>query len=254
MTTAGGLGLGLGMGMAPQGVGSGSMMETSRRGWIAPSVLLGAFFLLLWQVLSHGVVTRVDRHVRDGIQRAAHTSGLHWLAPIGRGCADLGDQFPALLCLIVVTACVAWRHRSWRPVLLAGAALAVLASVVPLKLWIGRAGPGEAVLGNADLGFFPSGHTADALCCYGMSAFLLGSFIWRERTARLAVGGAAALLLLLTIFGLLWSNYHWLSDVIGSFCWCGGWLLVIARLFAESGPRREVSAEDASAGNATARL
>jgi undecaprenyl-diphosphatase len=230
------------------------MIGSSRRAWIAPGVLLGVFFVLLWQVLSHGFVTRVDVHVRDAVQHAAYSADLVPLLKIGRACADLGDRALTLFCIVVVTAYVAWRCRSWRPVATSAAALVVLASVIPLKIWIARPGPGESVLGDADLGFFPSGHTADSLCCYGMSAFLLGLFVWRGRTARLALGGAVTLLLLLTVFGLLWSNFHWLSDVIGSLCWCGAWLLVIARWSAVSTPADGESRDDASADHATARL
>jgi hypothetical protein len=34
-------------------------------------------------------------------------------------------------------------------------------------------------------------------------------------------------LVALTIFGLLWSNYHWVTDILGSLCWCGAWLLLL---------------------------
>jgi len=230
------------------------MIGSGRRGWIAPSLLLGAFFLLLWQVLSHGFVTRVDVHVRDAVQSAAQSPDLSWFFRIGRGCADLGDPELTLLSIVGVTAYAVWRRRSWRPVVPAASALVVLATVIPLKLWVARPGPGEAVLGNADLGFFPSGHTADALCCYGMSAFLLYAFVWQGRTARLALGGAAGLLVALTIFGLLWSNFHWLSDVIGSLCWCGAWLLVIARWSTASAAGRGRSRDAASADRETAQL
>lgn len=230
------------------------MIGSSRRAWIAPGVLLGVFFVLLWQVLSHGFVTRVDVHVRNGIQSAAHSSGFAWFFKIGRGCADLGDRELSLACIVCVTAYAAWHCRSWRPVVPAAAALVVLATVIPLKIWIARPGPGEAVLGDADLGFFPSGHTADALCCYGMSAFLLYLFVWQGRTARRALGGAATLLVVATMFGLLWSNFHWLSDVIGSVCWCGAWLLVIARWSTGSAATAARSRGDASAEHETARL
>ena len=36
-------------------------------------------------------------------------------------------------------------------------------------------------------------------------------------------------IVLATIFGLLWSNFHWLSDVVGSLCWCGAALAVLSR-------------------------
>jgi len=225
------------------------MIETRRSWWIAPAVLLCAFALLLWQVVAHGPLTRLDVHVRDGIQGTATSAGLHWLAQFGRACADLGDQAPALLALIIATGLAVWRTWSvqqaapnaataipghtlwrsplWRPVLLTVGAGLVLAGVIPLKIWVARPGPGEVTLGNASLGFFPSGHTADALCCYGMACYLLCVFVWTGVAARRLLGALTTLLIALTIFGLLWSNYHWLSDILGSLCWCGAWLLVI---------------------------
>jgi len=225
------------------------MIETRRSWWIAPAVLLCAFALLLWQVVAHGPLTRLDVHVRDGIQGTATSAGLHWLAQFGRACADLGDQAPALLALLIATGLAVWRTWSvqqaapnaataipghtlwrsplWRPVLLTVGAGLVLASVIPLKIWVARPGPGEVTLGNASLGFFPSGHTADALCCYGMACYLLCVFVWTGVAARRLLAALTTLLIALTIFGLLWSNYHWLSDILGSLCWCGAWLLVI---------------------------
>jgi undecaprenyl-diphosphatase len=201
--------------------------EARRSWWITPLVLLCVFGVLTWQVASHGPLTRLDVHVRNGIQDAATSSGLRWLAAFGRGCADLGDEAPAILSLALAAALTTWRLRSWRPALLAVAAWIVLATVIPLKIWVGRPGPGEVTLGNATLGFFPSGHTADAVCCYVTAAYLLGMFLWTSRIARQALGGIVALLLVLTIFGLLWSNYHWLTDILGSLCWCSAWLLVL---------------------------
>ena len=206
------------------------MIETPRSWWVAPAMLLCAFGLLLWQVASHGELTGLDVHVRDGIQDAATASGLSWLAAFGRGCADLGDPAPAVLSLLLAAGLAAWTTRSWRPVLLAAAAGIVLATVIPLKIWGARPGPGEAVLGNASLGFFPSGHTADAVCCYVTAAYLLGTYVWTSTVARRVLSGVVVGLLVLTIFGLLWSNYHWMTDILGSLCWCGAWLLVLEHL------------------------
>ena len=201
--------------------------QPRRSWWILPSALLCLFGLLTWQVVSHGPLTTFDVHARNVIQRAAHSSALHWLGPIGRGCADLGDEAPAILLLILAAGLAAWYARSWRPVLLTVGAGVVLATVIPLKIWVDRPGPGDAVLGNADLGFFPSGHTADAVCCYVTAAFLLGTFVWTGRTAQRLLSALVVGVLVLTVFGLLWANYHWVTDILGSLCWCGAWLLVL---------------------------
>ena len=217
-----------------EGVGSGAMIACSasqarRSWWIVPSVLLCAFGLLTWQVVSRGPLSTFDVHARDAIQRAANSSTVHWLGPFGHGCADLGDEAPAILSLVVAAGLASWYARSWRPALLAVGAGVVLATVIALKIWVARPGPGDAVLGNANLGFFPSGHTADAVCCYVTGAFLLGTYAWTGRAARRLLCGLVIGLLVLTIFGLLWSNYHWVTDILGSLCWCGAWLLVLRR-------------------------
>jgi membrane-associated phospholipid phosphatase len=221
------------------------MIEPRRPSWwITPALLLCVFVVLLWQVSSHGVVTTVDLHVRNGIQDAATSAGLQWLEPVGRACADLGDEEPAILFLVVVGLFAAVRARTWRPLLVMLGAGLVLASVIPLKIWVDRPGPGQAVLGNANLGFFPSGHTADSMCCYITAAFLLSAFVWTGPRAQRELAASALAIVVLTIFGLLWSNFHWLSDVVGSLCWCGAWLLLLFR-YADRPVRPERSPAEA---------
>ena len=208
----------------------------SGRWWLAPIALLLGFAFLLWQVKSHGPVTRLDLHLRDGLQRDALDPSLSWMLRPGRAMADLGDQSVALSVLFVSTMLAVRFTRSWLPALVSAAAVAALLTVIPLKLWIDRPGPSHSVLGDAALGFFPSGHTADATLCYGTSALLLCVFVIplgpelisrHRRALSRTVTAGAALLALMTIFGLLWSNFHWLSDTLGSLCWCGAALLVL---------------------------
>lgn len=208
------------------------------RWWLVPALLLLGFGFLLWQVKTHGPVTRLDLRLRDDIQADARDPAMAWLLRPARGMADLGDQSVALSVLFVTTAVALRVTRSWLPGLVAAAAVAALATVIPLKLWIDRPGPAKTALGDAALGFFPSGHTADAVLCYGTSALLLCIFVIphaptaigrRGAMLRRAIPACAAALVLLTIFGLLWSNFHWLSDTVGSLCWCGAALLVLRR-------------------------
>lgn len=206
------------------------------RWWLVPVLLLLGFGFLLWQVKTHGPVARLDLRLRDRIQGDANDPGMAWLWRPARGMADLGDQTVALSVLFVSTILALRATRSWLPALVAATSVAALLTVIPLKLWIDRPGPSQSVLGDAALGFFPSGHTADAVLCYGTSALLLCVFViprgpgpirrYGRALGRVAVAGAA-LLVLLTIFGLLWSNFHWLSDTLGSLCWCGAALLVL---------------------------
>ncbi|MGH3415404.1 MAG: phosphatase PAP2 family protein [Actinocrinis sp.] len=201
------------------------------RWWIAAVlVLLAGFGLLLWQVESHGPVTHFDVRVRDRF--LGWSASAHWFFHPARAMADLGNQEVSPIVLVAVTALVVRRVRSWRPAVVTAAALAALATVIPLKIWIGRPGPGASALGDAAFGFFPSGHTADAMLCYGTSAMLVVLFAVpaandtsRARIVRRLISAVAVLFVLLTMFGLLWSDFHWLSDLGGSLCWCGAALI-----------------------------
>jgi undecaprenyl-diphosphatase len=198
--------------------------------WAAPAALWFCFLLLVWQVLSHGPVTRLDVAARNGIQHWAAMPSLGWALPVGRGLADLGDQPFSTVVLVVAVLASVLLTRSWRPLVPTAAIGLGLLAVIPLKIWIGRPGPGRTVLGDAALGFFPSGHTADALLCYGGAALALCRTLQPRAWMRRSLIGLAAGLVALTIAGLLWSDYHWLSDTIGSVCWCGGVLCLAGRL------------------------
>lgn len=222
--------------LSPAADASAGSSGGSARWWLVPAALLLGFAFLLWQVKSHGPVTRLDLRLRDSLQKDALDPSLYWMFRPARGMADLGDQTVALSVLFVSTILAVRFTRSWLPAFVAGAAVAALLTVIPLKLWIDRPGPSQSVLGDAALGYFPSGHTADATLCYGTSALLLCVFVLplapdaisrHRRALSRTVTAGAALLVLLTIFGLLWSNFHWLSDTLGSLCWCGAALLVL---------------------------
>lgn len=208
---------------------------TPRRWWIAPVALLIVFAVLAWQVVAHGPATGVDIRLRDRIQGWAAEPALAWLAPPGRALASLGSQPITLSVLGAVTLLAAWRARRdgrppWQPVALSAAAVSALATVIPLKILIARPGPGKITLGDAILGFFPSGHTSDALLCYGTSALLLTTWVLRGTLARRATSATTTTLIILVILGLLWSDYHWLSDILGSLAWCGAALLILRRV------------------------
>ena len=202
--------------------------------WLPPALLLVAFGLLIWQVKTNGPVTHLDVNVRARLQDAARSPSMAWAFHPGRAMADLGNETFTLVVLFAVTALAVRTARSWRPALISLGAVATLGTVILLKIWIHRPGPGTAVFGDASLGFFPSGHTADAVLSYGTSALLLCVFVIPDsrlnadaRRSRQAIIAAAIILIVLTIAGLLWSNFHWLSDTVGSLCWCGAALAVL---------------------------
>jgi undecaprenyl-diphosphatase len=135
-------------------------------------------------------------------------------------------------------------RRSWRPLLAAASAGAVLGgAIVPLKIGIARPGPVPGPL-EGGFGYFPSGHTADTLMCYGTCALILAGGIGRlggGRTWRLTIAVLAGLQALLVGFSLVWLDYHWVTDVLGSYTLCGAALFGVAWILgmfkpAEPGP------------------
>ncbi|MFI9647898.1 phosphatase PAP2 family protein [Streptomyces sp. NPDC052040] len=184
---------------------------------LAASALL-LFLLITWQVVTHGPLTRADRHLSADVTAPDRVSGL---------LADLGSIAVAVPVLALALGCAARRaHRAgapgwWLPSLAAAALMAVLPGVVlPLKDLIAR--PGPPVMG-ATTGFFPSGHTATATIAYGAAALVLWPWLTTPR-ARRALLTAAASLNLAVAYGLIRHGYHWPLDVLGSWCLCGALL------------------------------
>lgn len=220
------------------------------RWWLPPALLVAGFLLLLWQVTSRGPVTQLDVHVRNVIQGVATSGDLSGLVRAGHGLADLGDPPLCVPILLVATVAAAIVGRTWRPPLVFLGAVGVLILTAVLKISINRPGPGQYTAGRTNpfnagpgnlsfgpgladagegWGYFPSGHTADALICFGTAAILLTTWVFTGARQRCWAKWIVAFLVAAVIVGLLWSNYHWLSDVVGSLCLCGAALLVFHR-------------------------
>jgi membrane-associated phospholipid phosphatase len=67
------------------------------------------------------------------------------------------------------------------------------------------------------------------MLCYGAAALIL-AFVFTGRWMRLAIAAAMALTALAVGCSLVWMDYHWLSDVLGSYTLCGAVLFVVARV------------------------
>lgn len=173
--------------------------------------------LLTWQVLADGPVVVLDTRVRAAMAHGRAAAG--WLDVPGRLAADLGSPVvapPVLAAGLVVHAFTDARRGDRPGGAVPRAVVAVvllLGTVLVMKQLIGRPGPYDPVLRDGHGGYFPSGHTATAVVCYG-SALLPPA---GRRATRRWVRGAAVLLALLTGAGLLWSGYHWLSDVVAGY-------------------------------------
>jgi len=99
--------------------------------------------------------------------------------------------------------------------------------VVPAKAWFARPGPYGLPLTPEQWGWYPSGHTATSAIAYGTAALLLVHALG-PATGR-PVAAVTALLCLGVGTGLVWSDYHWLLDVLASWCLAGLVLWALAR-------------------------
>jgi undecaprenyl-diphosphatase len=193
-------------------------------------------------------LTSFDVWARNHIQNVSHAAeGKHrW--PLFKGIADLGGgvtvhgvpfqiQVP-VVAMAVVGLAAALLRRSWRPVQAMAAGYAALLVVLFLKAVGDRPGPsmaGQALVPIAappragGLGYFPSGHTGNTMLGYGTSALIL-AFVFTGRRARILIATAMTLWALAVGFSLVWMDFHWVSDVLGSYALCGAALFGVARV------------------------
>lgn len=192
--------------------------------WLRYGLPLLILAVLTGDVLAHGPLVSLDQQIRLAVLPYADAPGYAWLlrAPFGPAwlLTSLGETTVAIPVLAAAAIAAAARGRSWRPLFTAlVAAVALLATVIPAKILIGRPGPGIAAVSPGSLGAFPSGHTATACVCYTVAALLLCAGLpgWVRR------GALAVVLSLWLLVGaaLIWSDFHWFTDVLAGWALAG---------------------------------
>ncbi|MCX5212827.1 phosphatase PAP2 family protein [Kitasatospora sp. NBC_00240] len=191
--------------------------------------------LISWQVAVDGPLLGLDRWARQGVRELRHGLSSPLIDHLGALLSDLGGSVPAVPVLLGGGALAAWRARRagarrwWLPlpaaVLTAGA---IPLLIVPAKASFARPGPLGLPLTPEQWGWYPSGHTATASVAYGAAALLLGRTVGIRHRRRLYAG--AGLLSAGVGVGLVWSDYHWLLDVVASWCLAGLVLPLVALL------------------------
>lgn len=100
-----------------------------------------------------------------------------------------------------------------------------------MKSVVGRGRP-ELVdrLVTATGNSFPSGHSSQAVACYGALAYLASRHV-TSRRARIWIGLTAAVLIFLIGISRVYLGVHWPSDVIAGWslglCWLAGLILAV---------------------------
>lgn len=181
-----------------------------------------AFAFLVTIVLAAGPLQHVDQELDH-----------HWLLykapallPFVQSVLDrIAGQAVCLPVLALVAIVLAWRRRSWRPILLGvSAELAFLIGVGGLKVLLARPSssmdnPGFFDGGILDLGgqgiSFPSGHAAEAVLMYGVAVHLINRYSSATARTVTLLHWVVALIALNSVVASFLLGWHWLTDLIG---------------------------------------
>lgn len=144
----------------------------------------------------------------------------------------LGGTIGMTIIATVLTLLLAWRAKSWFPLLMMVIAAAGSLTMTTVgKGMIGRERPptSEAVPPFESSFSFPSGHTLNSTVLMGMLAYLLFLQVHRRLVQVLGI-----------VVAVVWSiamgasrvflGHHWLTDVLVAYCLGLAWLAVLISL------------------------
>lgn len=186
--------------------------HASTSGLVVAVMLAVIFVAWTWFIAGPLKGARIDQMLNHKYEIRQYADVLH--------VADrIGQRAVCLPLLGVVTAVVAWRHRSARPVLISVAAvLAVNLIVLVLKLWLGRGTPLDHRPGFFINGqMYPSGHTSNIVAVYGTAVYLISRYtsVRKQICGWLAVA-VVSLGIVMTVTSVL-LRWHWFGDLIAGY-------------------------------------
>ena len=136
----------------------------------------------------------------------------------------VAGQAVCLPVLALVAVVLAWRHRTWHPVVVAVAAEAGFFLVVGgLKVVLGRTSPSVGdgrffsggVLEHGWYGIaYPSGHAAEAILIYGTAAYLLSRYAHPDTRVRGRLAVIVTAIVVNSLGVAYYLGYHWPTDLL----------------------------------------
>lgn len=142
---------------------------------------------------------------------------------------DVGGTIGMPIIAIVVMAVLAFRRRSWTPVILiVTAGLGSLLMTIAGKRLVGRTRPDliDAVPPYEHSPSFPSGHSLNAVVIAGIVAYLIILRLHSNR-GRILTAAAAALFAVAIGLSRVFLGHHWLTDVLAAWALGAAWLAVV---------------------------
>lgn len=191
---------------------------------LAVAACIAVIAFLAAQVLLAGPVTHVDLQVTTWL--AGHRQP--WLTPFMLFVADAHETLKLLAATALLGMVLAWR-RHWRDLRLLAVVPAGMLLNVALKHLFARPRPVlPEPLVQITTFSFPSGHAVASTVFYGMLCMLLFAHT-RSRARRVLALGIAAAMVLLVTFSRVYLGAHYLSDVVAGAAEGLALLLLFAR-------------------------
>jgi membrane-associated phospholipid phosphatase len=192
---------------------------------VAGLLTLGLLYVIV-DIFVEGPLTQLDLAVErwDGETSIPSLKGAAWLYD------KVGQRSVLIPVLLIVAGVLARRHRTWRPVVLAGVSFLILNVVVgAMKIIIGRSETetGDPSVLNGGV-IFPSGHSSNMVLTGGLIIYLLWRYTDRPPLRRLVV--LVSVMTTITIAVSIYIGSHWVSDLIGGAL-VGGLLLQAVIVF-----------------------
>lgn len=195
-----------------------------RRALKASALFFLGFLLVTQQVLMRGWIYHLDHWIESRKHYTFKGLSSHLLL----GLDDLGLRGFTSTVLLVASAFIGWRFKSWRPFNLSVLALLALNLVVGAsKLIIGRTKPRLYVDAlHANGMSYPSGHASNAIISWGLLAYLIYRYSNRYPFVGIKLYPIAWIITLTVCVVSLIRKTHWFSDLLGGV-FIGAALLVL---------------------------
>jgi membrane-associated phospholipid phosphatase len=188
--------------------------SVGRPPWWAAVLALVVGGVITLDLLAGGWVERLDLRVAETVGdwglRDSGAYPLIWLV------TQVGGRVTILAVVAVLVGYLAWRYRTWLPLIRVLLALALLTAVVyGIKNGTGRTAPSYpgSFFFHEDGASFPSGHVANAVLMWGVARWQAVEYGPPAPVQRafwlLAVVGPV-----LTGLAMVSLNFHWITDAV----------------------------------------
>jgi len=188
--------------------------SVGRPSWWAMAVSLVVAVVVTADLLTAGWLERMDLRVAETVGGWDLQDSAAY--PLVWAVTQVGGRVTILVVLAVLVGYLAWRRRTWLPLVRVLIALGLLTAVVyGIKHGTGRTAPGfpGSYFFHDDGASFPSGHVANAVLMWGVARWQAVEYGLPSRVQRafwwLSVAGPVA-----TGLAMVSLNFHWITDAV----------------------------------------